>query len=174
MKKVEALKPQFNGHFPILPSSCVDHLLHFGSSSLPMRDQSLGLLPHLIICLFLPTSIPGTQVFIIQVSMHFHFCFSTIFPLSNMFNPFTLVNTSVKTVSKSEIQVMFSLLSFQPSPGGFHLCHFYFLLNTFAPFPPNQILLLTAPFLLVKWSSFHAPRFWHHLSSFYSLILHNT
>ena len=88
MKEVEALKPQSNGHFPTLPFSCVDHLVHFGSSSLPMRDYSLHLPPHFIISLFLPTSVPGTFIFIIQVSMHFHFSFPTIFPLSNMFNPF--------------------------------------------------------------------------------------
>lgn len=37
-EKGRGRKPQFNGHFPILPFSCVDHLIHFGSSSLPIRD----------------------------------------------------------------------------------------------------------------------------------------
>ena len=152
-EKGRGRKPQFNGHFPILPFSCVDHLIHFGSSSLPMRDYSLRLPPHLIISLFLSTSVPGTLVFIIQVSLHFHFSFSTTSPLSNMFNPFCEI------ASRSEIQVMFSLQSFQPPPGGLHLCHFYFLFNISAAFPPNQVLLLTAPFLREMWSSFHAPRF---------------
>jgi len=54
MKEVEALKPQSNGHFPTLPFSCVDHLVHFGSSSLPMTILCISLHTSSFLSSYLP------------------------------------------------------------------------------------------------------------------------
>lgn len=65
----------------------------------------------LLISFVFLSSAPEMQVLVIQFSFHFHLCSTTISLLENLFNPLSLANTSMKMVSKSEMQVI-SLLNF--------------------------------------------------------------